>query len=329
MQPEPAVGDAEPSATQEFAFTVRVPEDAGDSRVTFRADAADVLTEQHLVRLEREDGLPRIVIRRWNDGEEHAISFPEEAYSLGLSVGYEYDTHSLRFTYSSMTTPAQVYDYDMESRERVLRKTQEVPSGHNPDDYVTRRVMAPAKDGETVPVWAGPDPDSLFRVDEAVTDRRGNFLPDLTDADFEIFEDDKKQTLKYFTRGTELEAGPEMHIGLLFDTIEGGFTFTGRSTPNAFNVLPNVVYRIYADGRPTELVRGVDLIGTPLAAFSKILAASDAVDVFNGLCGAESGSVPVSASSPSLLVSEVEVQKKAQSQETLPILPAPTPRRKS
>jgi TldD protein len=118
-------------------------------------------------------------------------------------------------------------------------------------------------------------------------------------------------------------------FGLLFDNIEGGFTFTGRSTPNAFNVLPNVVYRVYADGRPLELVRGVDLIGTPLAAFGKILAASDAVEVFNGLCGAESGSVPVSASSPSLLVAEVEVQKKAQSQETLPILPAPEPRRKS
>ena len=118
-------------------------------------------------------------------------------------------------------------------------------------------------------------------------------------------------------------------FGLLFDNIEGGFTFTGRSTPNAFNVLPNVVYRVYADGRPLELVRGVDLIGTPLAAFGKILAASNAVDVFNGMCGAESGSVPVSASSPSLLVSEVEVQKKAQSQETLPILAAPEPRRKS
>jgi len=118
-------------------------------------------------------------------------------------------------------------------------------------------------------------------------------------------------------------------FGLLFDNIEGGFTFTGRSTPNAFNVLPNVVYRVYADGRPMELVRGVDLIGTPLAAFAKILAASDVVDVFNGLCGAESGSVPVSASSPSLLVSEVEVQKKAQSQETLPILPAPEPKRRS
>jgi len=112
-------------------------------------------------------------------------------------------------------------------------------------------------------------------------------------------------------------------FGLLFDNIEGGFTVTGRSNPNAFNVMPNVVYRIYTDSRPPELVRGVDLIGTPLAAFGKFIAASDKIDVFNGVCGAESGSVPVSASSPELLVSEVEVQKKAQSQEALPILPAP------
>jgi TldD protein len=118
-------------------------------------------------------------------------------------------------------------------------------------------------------------------------------------------------------------------FGLLFENIEGGFTFTSRSQPNAFNVMPNVVYRIYTDGRPPELVRGVDLIGTPLAAFGKIVATGNKVDVFNGICGAESGGVPVSASSPSLLVSEVEVQKKAQSQETLPILPAPQARRKS
>lgn len=115
-------------------------------------------------------------------------------------------------------------------------------------------------------------------------------------------------------------------FGLLFDNIEGGFTTTGRGGPNAFNVLPNVVYRVYTDGRPPELVRGVDLIGTPLSAFAKIVATGDAADVFNGMCGAESGNVPVSASSPSLLVSEVEVQKKAQSQEALPILPGP-PRR--
>ena len=108
--------------------------------------------KDYLVRLEREDGLPRIVVRRFADGEEYAIAFAEEAYSLGMSDGYEYDTESLRFTYSSMTTPRQVFDYNMRTRERVLRKTQEVPSGHNPADYVTRRVFAPAWDGETVPV---------------------------------------------------------------------------------------------------------------------------------------------------------------------------------
>ena len=118
-------------------------------------------------------------------------------------------------------------------------------------------------------------------------------------------------------------------FGLLFENIEGGFTTTGRGSPNAFNVLPNVVYRVYTDGRAPELVRGVDLIGTPLAAFGKIIATDDQIDVFNGVCGAESGGVPVSASSPSLLVSEVEVQKKAQSQETGPILPAPPVAKKS
>jgi predicted Zn-dependent protease len=118
-------------------------------------------------------------------------------------------------------------------------------------------------------------------------------------------------------------------FGLFFENIEGGFTTTGRTMPNAFNVLPNVVYRVYADGRPRELVRGVDLIGTPLSAFGKIIAAGTDVQVFNGMCGAESGSVPVAAASPSLLVSEVEVQKKSQSQETMPILTAPPSRRRS
>ena len=105
-----------------------------------------------MVRLEREDSLPRIVIRNLADGVEHEISFAEEAYSLGLSGGYEFDTNEIRFSYSSMTTPSRVYDYNVETRERVLRKEQEVPSGHNPDDYVTRRLHAPATDGETVPV---------------------------------------------------------------------------------------------------------------------------------------------------------------------------------
>ncbi len=108
--------------------------------------------EGHLVRLEREEGLPQIIIRRFADGAEHAIAFDEEAYSLGISAGFEYDTTALRFTYSSMTTPAQVFDYDMEAETRTLRKTQEVPSGHDPANYVTRRLYAPAPDGELVPI---------------------------------------------------------------------------------------------------------------------------------------------------------------------------------
>ena len=108
--------------------------------------------KNHLVRLEREDGLPRIVIRRLSDGAEHAIAFDEEAYSLGFLDGFEFDTTTIRFIYSSMTTPTQTFDYDMETRERTLRKVQEVPSGHNAGDYVSRRVMAPAPDGELVPV---------------------------------------------------------------------------------------------------------------------------------------------------------------------------------
>jgi hypothetical protein len=110
--------------------------------------------------------------------------------------------------------------------------------------------------------------------------------------------------------------------GLIFDDIEGGFTITQRFIPNAFNVLPIMVYRVFADGRQ-ELVRGVDLIGTPLTTFSKIAGADDEVATFNGICGAESGAVPVSASSPALFISQVEVQKKSKSQERPPILPAP------
>lgn len=112
--------------------------------------------------------------------------------------------------------------------------------------------------------------------------------------------------------------------GLLFDDIEGGFTFTGRTIPNAFNVLPLVVYKVYADGRPDELVRGVDLIGTPLTTFNNITAAANDLGIFNGVCGAESGGVPVSASSPSLLVSTIEVQKKQKSQAKPPMLQDPS-----
>ena len=105
-----------------------------------------------LVRLERDGGLPRIVVRALSSGEEHTISFDEEAYSLSISPGYEFETDTLRFTYSSMTTPSEVWDYDLANRTRVLRKREEIPSGHAPDNYVTRRLQARAPDGELVPI---------------------------------------------------------------------------------------------------------------------------------------------------------------------------------
>lgn len=116
--------------------------------------------------------------------------------------------------------------------------------------------------------------------------------------------------------------------GLLFDDVAGGFTFTGRSIPQSFNVTPITVCRVYVDGRPDELVRGVDLIGTPLTSFSKIIACGDKHEVFNGYCGAESGSVPVSAVSPPVLTTQIEVQKKYKASDKPPVLPPPERREK-
>ena len=112
-------------------------------------------------------------------------------------------------------------------------------------------------------------------------------------------------------------------FGLLIDDIAGGFTFTGRGQPQAFQVEPLVVYKVFSDGRPDELVRGVDIVGTPLAALTKIVATGDTMEVFNGYCGAESGYVPVSATAPAILTSELEVQKKESSTDRPPILPPP------
>ena len=108
--------------------------------------------EKFFVRLEREDGLPRMVVQEIAGGAEHVVSFDEQAYYLGFDEMLEFDTEILRFSYSSMTTPTEIYDYNMRTRERVLVKRDEIPSGHDPQDYVTERVFAPAPDGELVPV---------------------------------------------------------------------------------------------------------------------------------------------------------------------------------
>lgn len=111
--------------------------------------------------------------------------------------------------------------------------------------------------------------------------------------------------------------------GYFFKEVTSGFTFTGKGGTNSFNVTPLEVYKVFADGRPDQLVRGVDLIGTPLSMFSNIIYAGNDARVFTGMCGAESGSIPVTAISPTILVNKVETQRKAKSQDILPILSAP------
>jgi predicted Zn-dependent protease len=146
------------------------------------------------------------------------------------------------------------------------------------------------------------------------TGRQGNLIVSSTqnvkDADLrqKLIDEVKKQGKPY---------------GLYFEDIQGGFTLTERRQPQAFEVLPVLVWRVYPDGRPDQLVRGVDIVGTPLGALSRILLTGEKVDVFNGVCGAESGSVAVSAAAPAMLFSEIEVQKRAHALSRPPILPPP------
>ena len=146
------------------------------------------------------------------------------------------------------------------------------------------------------------------------TGRQGNLIVTSTKTEPEselkkqLIEEAKKQGKPY---------------GLYFEDISSGFAVTTRSSPQAFQVIPLVVYRVYVDGRPDELVRGVSIVGTPQAALKRILATGDKSEVFNGECGAESGTVPVSAVAPAMLVSEMETQKQAQGTARPPILAIP------
>src|SRR5208283_1765144 len=146
------------------------------------------------------------------------------------------------------------------------------------------------------------------------TGRQGNLIVTSTktvpDAELrkELIEEAKKQGKPY---------------GLFFEDISSGFAVTQRSSPQAFQVIPLVVWRVYVDGRPDELVRGVSIVGTPLAAMKKILVTGDKSEVFDGVCGAESGSIPVSAVAPAMLLSEIETQRQAQGTARPPILPIP------
>ncbi|NYF78849.1 metallopeptidase TldD-related protein [Granulicella arctica] len=148
------------------------------------------------------------------------------------------------------------------------------------------------------------------------TGRQGNLIvtssKSVTDAQLRqmLIDEAKKQGKPY---------------GLYFEDISSGFAVTTRRSPQAFQVIPLVVYRVFVDGRPDELVRGVSIVGTPQAALNSILATSDKQDVFNGICGAESGSIPVSAVAPAMLVSAIETQRQAQGTARPPIIPPPDP----
>lgn len=152
------------------------------------------------------------------------------------------------------------------------------------------------------------------QVGKAVVARQGNLI-------VQASKSVSEQALEARLRSEIRRQGKP--YGYIFDDITGGFTFTGRVTPNAFKVKPVTVWRVFADGRPNQLVRGVDLIGTPLTTFQRILAASDQSRVFNGSCGAESGWVPVSAVAPDLLIGEIEIQRTEKGHDRPPILPAP------
>ena len=147
------------------------------------------------------------------------------------------------------------------------------------------------------------------------TGRQGNLIVTSTkqvpEAELrkELIEEAKKQGKPY---------------GLYFEDISSGFAVTSRNSPQAFSVVPLVVWRVYVDGRPDELVRGVSIVGTPLAAMKKILVTGDKSEVFNGECGAESGTVPVSAVAPAMLLSELETQRVEQGTARPPILPIPS-----
>jgi TldD protein len=146
------------------------------------------------------------------------------------------------------------------------------------------------------------------------TGRQGNLIVTSTKSESEA------KLRKQLTDEAKKQGKP---YGLYFEDISSGFAVTQRSSPQAFQVIPLVVYRVYVDGRPDELVRGVSIVGTPLQAMRSIVATGDKSEVFNGECGAESGTVPVSAVAPAMLLRDLETQRQPQGTSRPPILPIP------
>ena len=195
------------------------------------------------------------------------------------------------------------YDYDQEGQK--ARRTELISNGILKQFLMSR-----------MPVKGFQHSNGHGRAQEGLmpVGRQGNLIVRSTktvpDSELrqKLIEEIKKQKKPY---------------GLYFEDIAGGFTLTLRNMPQAFQIMPLMVWKVYPDGRPDELVRGVDIIGTPLTVLNRIIVTGQKMDVFNGECGAESGSIPVSAAAPAILFSEVEVQKMAQGHERPPVLPPP------
>jgi len=241
--------------------------------------------------------------------EGHRLRDPEEGQTFASEVGQSvlppfldvYDDPTLHQYAGVDLNGAYAFDNEGVQAQRV--------------DLVVDGVLKGFLAGRTpVPGQEGSNGHGRRQTGHDVISRQGNLV---IEAEQAVGIDGLRELLRDEVRA---QGAP---YGLYFEEITGGFTYTGRTMANSFNVSPVIVYRVYADGRPDELVRGADLIGTPLATFAQVIAASDRVGVFNGYCGAESGWVPVSAVSPDLLVRRIEIQRKESGDERGPILPPP------
>jgi TldD protein len=204
-----------------------------------------------------------------------------------------------------------------------LNGTPLAGSYHYDDEGVPARRVEVVKDGVLESFLMSRMPVKGFAKSNGHGRRQQGLMPTGRQGNFMV-------TSKNTVKNSELRAKLIDEIkkqgkpyGLYFEDVQGGFTLTARALPQAFEILPVIVWRVYPDGRPDELVRGVDVVGTPLAALDSIVLTGDKTEVFNGVCGAESGSVPVSAAAPAILFSDMETQKHATSHNRPPLLAPP------
>jgi predicted Zn-dependent protease len=235
-------------------------------------------------------------------GDEEGQTFTKEVGKDVLPTFLSVADDPTRTTFGS-TWLSGSYEYDDEGQK--ARKVDLIDDGVLKTFLMSRLPIAN---------FAESNGHGRAQSGRVPTGRQGNLIVSSTKTEPE------SQLRKQLIEEAKKQGKP---FGLYFEDISSGFAVTTRSSPQAFQVIPLVVYRVYVDGRPDELVRGVSIVGTPLAALKRILATGDKSEVFNGECGAESGTVPVSAVAPAMLVSEMETQKQAQGTARPPILPIP------